>query len=188
MQKSSPTAWHLTTENRVTSLSNVPIRSSHELNCSTRSSLSAHHPTTSTRSIHTPRITSERKRGYASRTRATRRVFQRMQNARGNRVFPPPFQFSPCVSRVHFFVHFLSHAKRIGSWFTGPPYFRADRGRNRLVSGSSVHPIDLCVRFLRMNSKIICCENWNEEFRQIIRFTIYKAMKRLIYLIVIMNA
>lgn len=142
MQKSSPTAWHLTTENRVTSLSNVPIRSSHELNCSTRSSLSAHHPTTSTRSIHTPRITSERKRGYASRTRATRRVFQRMQNARGNRVFPPPFQFSPCVSRVHFFVHFLSHAKRIGSWFTGPPYFRADRGRNRLVSGSSVHPIE----------------------------------------------
>lgn len=80
------------TENRVTSSSNAAIRSSHEFNCSTRSSLSAHHPTTS-------RITFERKRGYASRitrTRATRtsRVFQRMQNARGT-AFSPPFNFHP---------------------------------------------------------------------------------------------
>lgn len=116
MQKSS---WHLTTENRVTSSSNAAIRSSHEFNCSTRSSLSAHHPTTSTHvSNHVREKARIRKQDNQNKSNSNKSRFPTYAKRTGNRVFPS-FQFSPCVSRVYFFVHFLSHAKRIGSRFTG---------------------------------------------------------------------
>lgn len=92
MQKSS---WHLTTENRVTSSSNAAIRSSHEFNCSTRSSLSAHHPTTSTHvSNHVREKARIRKQDNQNKSNSTSRVFQRMQNAQGT-AFSPPFNFHP---------------------------------------------------------------------------------------------
>lgn len=94
--------------NRVTSYNEKSSNAaSHEFNCSTRSSLSAHHPTTRIRSIHThtPRITFERKRGYASRitrTRATRtsRVFSNVCKTHGEPRFPLLSIFTLRFSRI----------------------------------------------------------------------------------------
>lgn len=90
--------------NRVTSYNEKSSNAaSHEFNCSTRSSLSAHHPTTRTRSIHTHTHGSNhvrekariRKQDNQNKSNSNEsRVFQRMQNARGT-AFSPPFNFHP---------------------------------------------------------------------------------------------